>query len=73
VYIIFIKLFKFYHFKERSIILYYSYSCGYKKAFEQYVTLLKQKYPELHIEGENFNPSGYNMFLAKTMVITFIV
>jgi len=35
------------------------------------VTLLKQKYPELHIEGENFNPSGYNMFIAKGLVIIF--
>ncbi|XP_012220148.1 thioredoxin reductase-like selenoprotein T homolog CG3887 [Linepithema humile] len=48
-----------------TLRFFYCYSCGYKKAFEQYVTLLKQKYPELHIEGENFNPSGYNMFIAK--------
>lgn len=51
---------------------YYSYSCGYRKAFEQYVNILKEKYPELHIEGENFTPPGYKMLFAKILVIKFI-
>jgi type I restriction-modification system DNA methylase subunit len=46
-----------------------SYSCGYRKLFEQYASILKEKYPELHIEGQNFNPSGYAMIVAKTIVI----
>lgn len=46
----------------------YSYSCGYRKAFEQYVNILKEKYPELQVEGENFDPPGYNMFIAKVLV-----
>ncbi|XP_014208678.2 thioredoxin reductase-like selenoprotein T homolog CG3887, partial [Copidosoma floridanum] len=42
-----------------------SYSCGYRKVFEDYVNILRQKYPELQIDGENFNPPGINMSLAK--------
>lgn len=45
----------------------YCYSCGYRKVFEQYASILKEKYPELHVEGQNFNPPGYNMFIAKTL------
>ncbi|KAL6421255.1 hypothetical protein ACFW04_011970 [Cataglyphis niger] len=50
-----------------TLRFFYCYSCGYRKAFEQYVSILKEKYPELHIEGENFNPSGYNMLIAKVL------
>ncbi|XP_020283178.1 selT-like protein [Pseudomyrmex gracilis] len=45
----------------------YCYSCGYRKAFEQYVNILKEKYPELQVEGENFDPPGYNMYIAKVL------
>lgn len=45
-----------------------SYSCGYKRVFEEYVGILRQKYPELHIHGENYDPPGYNMFIAKFLV-----
>ncbi|KYN04212.1 PREDICTED: selT-like protein [Cyphomyrmex costatus] len=50
-----------------TLRFFYCYSCGYKKAFEQYVNILKQKYPELHVEGENFDPPGYNMLIAKIL------
>ncbi|XP_011170427.1 thioredoxin reductase-like selenoprotein T homolog CG3887 [Solenopsis invicta] len=50
-----------------TLRFFYCYSCGYRKAFEQYVSILKQKYPELHVEGENFNPPGYNMLIAKAL------
>lgn len=55
------------------MFFHYSYSCGYRKAFEQYVSILTEKYPELHIEGENFNPSGYNMLIAKVLVIKLFI
>ncbi|KAH0947714.1 hypothetical protein HN011_006885 [Eciton burchellii] len=51
----------------------YCYSCGYRKLFEQYASILKEKYPELHIEGQNFNPSGYAMIVAKTIGILKLV
>lgn len=50
-----------------TLRFFYCYSCGYRKAFEQYVSILKQKYPELHVEGENFIPPGYNMLIAKAL------
>ncbi|GAB1868789.1 SelT-like protein [Camponotus japonicus] len=50
-----------------TLRFFYCYSCGYRKAFEQYVNILKQKYPELHIEGENFTPPGYKMLFAKIL------
>ena len=48
--------------------LYFSYSCGYRKVYEDYVNILRQKYPELQIDGENYNPPGANMMLAKSLV-----
>lgn len=46
----------------------FSYSCGYRKVYEEYVSILRQKYPQLQIDGENFNPPGYNMLIAKILV-----
>ncbi|XP_063236880.1 thioredoxin reductase-like selenoprotein T homolog CG3887 [Bacillus rossius redtenbacheri] len=43
----------------------YCYSCGYQKAFQEYTTIINQKYPEVIVEGENYNPPGYNTYLAK--------
>ncbi|XP_046830661.1 thioredoxin reductase-like selenoprotein T homolog CG3887 [Vespa crabro] len=46
---------------------FYCYSCGYRKVYEEYVGILRKKYPELQIDGENFNPPGYNMLIAKIL------
>ncbi|KAF7997026.1 hypothetical protein HCN44_005303 [Aphidius gifuensis] len=48
-----------------TIKFFYCYSCGYKRVFQEYVTILEQKYPELQIYGQNYDPSGYNMYFAK--------
>nr|CAD7196339.1 unnamed protein product [Timema douglasi] len=45
----------------------YCYSCGYQKAFQEYYTILQQKYPEIIVEGENYNPSGLSMIIAKAL------
>lgn len=48
-----------------------SYSCGYRKAFEEYSSLLREKYPELgNINGENYDPPGMNLYLSKGVLIT---
>lgn len=47
----------------------YCYSCGYRKAYEEYVNVLHQKYPDLQIEGDNFNPPEYYMLIAKFLGI----
>ncbi|XP_046675427.1 thioredoxin reductase-like selenoprotein T homolog CG3887 isoform X3 [Homalodisca vitripennis] len=43
----------------------YCYSCGYRKAFDEYTAILHKKYPEISIEGGNYEPPGYSMHLAK--------
>lgn len=50
----------------------FSYSCGYRRVYEEYIGILKQKYPELHITGENYHPPGYNMYIAKFLVNKYI-
>ncbi|XP_076244979.1 selenoprotein T [Calliopsis andreniformis] len=50
-----------------TLKFFYCYSCGYRKVYEDYVSILRQKYPKLQIEGENYNPPGYNMFIAKIL------
>lgn len=53
--------------KGPTLKFFYCYSCGYRKVYEEYVSILRQKYPELQIEGENYNPPGYNMLIAKIL------
>ncbi|CAG9826011.1 unnamed protein product [Diabrotica balteata] len=43
----------------------YCYSCGYKNMFDQYSTIINQKYPEILVDGANYDPPGMNMLMAK--------
>ncbi|CAH1957122.1 unnamed protein product [Acanthoscelides obtectus] len=45
----------------------YCYSCGYKKMFEQYASILNQKYPYILVDGANYDPPGMNMFIARAI------
>lgn len=45
-----------------------SYSCGYRKAFEEYVNILGDKYPQILIKGANYDPPGLNYYLSKLIV-----
>ncbi|XP_015607759.1 thioredoxin reductase-like selenoprotein T homolog CG3887 [Cephus cinctus] len=56
-----------------TLKFFYCYSCGYRKMFEEYVGILRQKYPELQVVGENFNPPGYNMLLARFLFAAKII
>lgn len=47
----------------------YCYSCGYRKVFDDYAQIIHQKYPEISIQGGNYDPPGYHMFLAKALGI----
>lgn len=59
-----------------SFLLYYitlflffiSYSCGYQKAFDQYSSILSEKYPHIHIDGANYDPSMVHLLAAKILV-----
>lgn len=43
----------------------YCYSCGYRRAFEQYSDLIHQKYPDIAIQGDNYPPPYYRAHLAQ--------
>ncbi|XP_059480426.1 thioredoxin reductase-like selenoprotein T homolog CG3887 [Neocloeon triangulifer] len=45
----------------------YCYSCGYRKAFDQYANLLQEKYPEIIVTGDNYQPSAVRTFLAQAV------
>lgn len=57
----------------------FSYSCGYRKAFEEYATLINQRYPHILVTGANYDPPGLNyllnklIFVAKMALIIIIV
>ncbi|XP_033340079.1 selenoprotein T [Megalopta genalis] len=56
-----------------TLKFFYCYSCGYRKAYEDYVGILRQKYPELQIDGENYNPSANIMLIVKLLSLVKIL
>lgn len=50
-----------------TLKFFYCYSCGYRKLFEDYVNMIRKNYPILQVDGENFNPPGYNMHIATAL------
>ncbi|XP_018904343.1 thioredoxin reductase-like selenoprotein T homolog CG3887 [Bemisia tabaci] len=52
-----------------SLQFLYCYSCGYRKAFDEYSTIIQQKYPEINVYGGNYEPSSFHMYLAKAFGI----
>jgi selT/selW/selH-like putative selenoprotein len=55
------------------MFVFYSFSCGYQKAFQDYGNIIHEKYPEITVEGEHYIPPGYSMFLAKALVSSSIL
>ena len=56
-----------------------SYSWGYRKVYEQFSYALQQKYPDLHIVGDNYPPgplratSSQILGFAKLILIGLVV
>lgn len=50
------------------LLIYCSYSCGYRKAFEEYASILSDKYPQILINGANYDPPGVNFYLSKLIL-----
>lgn len=46
----------------------FSYSCGYRKAFEEYANIITERYPQISIEGANYDPPGLNFLLSKLIL-----
>lgn len=36
--------------------------------FDDYATIIQQEYPDIIIQGNNYDPPGMNMFLARLIV-----
>ncbi|KAH8341589.1 thioredoxin reductase-like selenoprotein T homolog CG3887 [Drosophila kikkawai] len=51
----------------------YCYSCGYRKAFEDYVNILGEKYPQIQVHGGNYDPPGLNYYLSKIIFALKII
>lgn len=45
----------------------YCYSCGYRKAFEDYSNIIRQKYPEISITGGNYDPPSFHLLIARVL------
>lgn len=53
--------------------IHYCHSCGYQKAFLEYSQIIRQKYPDLIIEGSYHEPAGLHYICAKTFNILKIL
>lgn len=51
----------------------YCHSCGYRKAFEEYTSILSEKYPEIAVIGANYDPPNMNFFLSKAILFLKLV
>jgi len=56
-----------------TITIRYCYSCGYKKAFEDYKQILNERYPDIIVNGEHHQPPGLRMYLAQFLSVGKIV
>lgn len=36
--------------------------------FEEYVSIIQHKYPNMAVDGQNYDPPGFNMFLSRLIV-----
>jgi selT/selW/selH-like putative selenoprotein len=50
-----------------SLKILYCHSCGYRKAFEEYAAILRDKYPEITVTGDNYPPSAIGSVLLQTI------
>ncbi|XP_034251787.1 thioredoxin reductase-like selenoprotein T homolog CG3887 [Thrips palmi] len=51
----------------------YCYSCGYRKVFDDYVTIIQQKYPQISVHGSNYDPPGVSLQFARFLSIAKMV
>uniref|UniRef100_A0A0A9WRS7 SelT-like protein n=1 Tax=Lygus hesperus TaxID=30085 RepID=A0A0A9WRS7_LYGHE len=56
-----------------TLKFFYCYSCGYRKAFEDYANIIRQKYPDISVSGENYDPPGFHMLIARGLGILKIM
>lgn len=50
-----------------AIRISYCYSCGYRRAFEDYSRVIKERYPQITVVGENHTPNFIRLAIAQTL------
>ncbi|PAV84650.1 hypothetical protein WR25_00743 [Diploscapter pachys] len=48
-------------------------SCGYRNAFEQFSHMIRERYPDMPIEGSNYPPAPWKAFLAQAINVLKMV
>jgi len=56
-----------------SLRFLYCYSWGYRKVFEQYATMLHDRYPGISILGDNYPPPTWRQYVAHILGLTKIL
>lgn len=51
----------------------FSYSCGYRKAYEEYANIIQERYPDIILKGANYEPAGFNFLLSKAILAAKMV
>lgn len=54
-------------------VIHHSYSCGYRKAYEEYANLIQDRFPDITLKGANYEPSGINFLLSKAILAAKMV
>uniref|UniRef100_A0A1I7XVQ8 SelT-like protein n=1 Tax=Heterorhabditis bacteriophora TaxID=37862 RepID=A0A1I7XVQ8_HETBA len=49
----------------------YCVSCGYKQAFDQFSQFVREKYPDMLIDGSNYPPAPWKAYLAQVYAFYF--
>lgn len=47
----------------------YCYSCGYRKAFEDYTNIVHERYPQISVRGATYDPPGFNLYFSRGIFI----
>lgn len=55
-----------------------SISCGYAKAYQEYANFIRQNFPDIDVQGENYSPGAIKTLIANVlnfgrMAVLFLV
>jgi len=52
-----------------NFLFYYSISCGYAKAYQEYASLISENFPHIIVSGENYNTGTLRTLIANVLNI----
>jgi len=56
-----------------TIKVLYCYSCGYQQAFDEYKRMINERFPNINIVGNNYNPSFIKNKLVQVISISKMI